>query len=279
MILRSFIFVPARSEKMVRKAQSFPADGVILDLEDAVAPQEKENARDLLKNLFPELNYGHRTVFVRINSLDTPWGREDAQVVKELKPDGIVVPKVRDFRDLEIVAEVTDEIPLVAMIETPQAILNLRRIAQCRKLIGFIFGAADLTGELDMELTRFREEMIHFMSDVVTVAKAFKLFVLDTPAFDLSDSEALEVQAKFARRMGFDGKTAIHPSQLEIINRIFSPRDEEIDWAKKVKEVFEKAISEGKGVTTLGREMIERIHYRRAIKILEYAKKIEERGY
>ncbi len=279
MILRSFIFVPSRSEKMLRKAQTFRTDGVILDLEDAVAPQEKENARDLLKSIYTELDFGHRTVFIRINSLDTPWGREDALVVKELRPDGIVVPKVRDFRDLEIVAEITDQIPLVAMVETPQAILNLRRIAQCRKLSGFIFGAADLTGELSMELTRWREEMIYFMSAVVTVARAHGLFVLDTPAFDLADTEALEFQARFAKRMGFDGKTAIHPSQLDVINRIFSPQEDEIEWARQVKEVFEKAISEGRGVTTLGREMIERIHYRRALKILEYAKKIEERGY
>ncbi len=279
MILRSLIFVPSISEKMLKKAQGFKTDGVILDLEDAVAPGEKENARENLKNLYPELEYGHRAVFIRINSLDTPWGREDALIAGGLRPHGIVVPKVRDFRDLEIVAEITDQIPLVAMIETPQAILNLRSIAQCRKLSGFIFGAADLTGELGMELTRLREEMIYFMSLLVTVARAYGLFVLDTPAFDLSDMEALELQAGFAKRMGFDGKTAIHPSQLEVINRIFSPQREEIEWAKKVKEVFERAVSVGRGVTTLDGEMIERIHYRRALKILEYAREIEERGY
>ncbi len=279
MIVRSFIFVPTHSEKMMRKAQSFPADGVILDLEDAVSPDEKENSRIRLGNLFQELDYGHRHVFIRINGFDTPWGREDAIVVANLRPDAVVIPKVKDYRDLEIAHEILGKIPLVAMIETPQAILNLRNIAQCRKLIGFFFGAADLTGELNMELTRFRDELIYFMSVTVTVARAHNLFVLDTPAFDLKDTEALEKQARFAKIMGFDGKTAIHPSQLEVINKIFSPSVDEIEWAKKVREVFEKAISEGRGVTTLDGKMIERIHYRRALKILEYALEIERRGY
>ena len=279
MIVRSFIFVPTHSEKMMRKAQNFPADGVILDLEDAVAPEEKENSRKRLSDLFAELDYGPRNVFIRINAFDTPWGREDAIVVSRLQPDAVVIPKVKDYRDLEMAHEVLGNLPLVAMIETPQAILNLRNIAQCRRLIGFFFGAADLTGELNMELTRFREELIYFMSVTVTVARAHNLFVLDTPAFDLQDQEALERQVKFARTMGFDGKTAIHPSQLEIINKIFSPSSEEIVWAKRVKEVFEEALSQGRGVTTLDGKMIERIHYRRAMRILEYAREIEKRGY
>ena len=279
MIVRSFIFVSTHSEKMMKKAQAFPTDGIILDLEDAVSPEEKENSRESLRNLFNELDYGHRHVFIRINGFDTPWGREDAIVVANLHPDAVVIPKVKDYRDLEMAHEILGDIPLVAMVETPQAILNLKNIAQCRKLIGFFFGAADLTGELNMELTRLREELIYFMSATVTVARIHNLFVLDTPAFDLNDMDALEKQARFARIMGFDGKTAIHPSQLEVINKIFSPSDEEIEWAKMVKEVFEKAISQGRGVTTLDGKMIERIHYKRALKILEYAKEIQKRGY
>lgn len=279
MIVRSFIFVPTHSEKMMKKAQAFPTDGVILDLEDAVSPEEKENSRERLRNLFNQLYYGHRHVFIRINGFDTPWGREDAIVVANLHPDAVVIPKVKDYRDLEMAQEILGDIPLVAMVETPQAILNLKNIAQCRKLIGFFFGAADLTGELNMELTRLREELIYFMSATVTVARIHNLFVLDTPAFDLNDVGALEKQARFARIMGFDGKTAIHPSQLEIINKIFSPSNEEIEWAKKVKVVFEKAISHGRGVTTLDGKMIERIHYKHALKILEYAKEIQKRGY
>ena len=269
MLTRSFIFVPTHSEKMMRKAQTFRADGVILDLEDAVAPEEKDASRERLERLFGELDFGYKSVFVRINAFETIWGRKDAEVVRSIKPDAVVVPKVKDLRDLEVVAEITGDIPLVSMIETPQAILNLNNISRCRRLIGFFFGAADLTGELNMTLTRFRNEMIYSMSAVVTVARAHNLFVLDTPAFDLRDEEALRKQAEFAKIMGFDGKTAIHPSQLDVINEVFSPRKEEVEWAKRVKEVFEEALKQGRGVTTLDGKMIERIHYRRALKILE----------
>ena len=279
MLTRSFIFVPTHSEKMMRKAENFRADGVILDLEDAVAPDEKLKSRERLVSIFNELNYGHRKVFVRINAFDTPWGREDAEAVKSIRPDAVVVPKVKDFRDLEVVAEVVGDIPLVSMIETPEAILNLQNISRCRKLIGFFFGAADLTGELNMVLTRFRKEMIYFMSALVTVARANDLFVLDTPAFDLKDEEALREQAVFAKTLGFDGKTAIHPSQLDVINEVFSPSEDEINWAYRVKEVFEEAIRKGRGVTTLDGKMIERIHYRRAMRIIEYAEEIKKRGY
>jgi len=279
MLTRSFIFVPTHSEKMMRKAQGFRADGVILDLEDAVAPEEKDASRERLERLFGELDFGYKSVFVRINAFETIWGRKDAEVVRSIKPDAVVVPKVKDLRDLEVVAEITGDIPLVSMIETPQAILNLNNISRCRRLIGFFFGAADLTGELNMALTRFRNEMIYFMSAVVTVARAHNLFVLDTPAFDLRDEEALRKQAEFAKIMGFDGKTAIHPSQLDVINEVFSPREEEVEWAKRVKEVFEEALKQGRGVTTLDGKMIERIHYRRALKILEYSAEISQRGY
>ncbi len=279
MLTRSFIFVPTHSEKMMRKAQTFRADGVILDLEDAVAPEEKDASRERLERFLGELDFGYKSVFVRINAFETIWGRRDAEVVRSIKPDAVVVPKVKDLRDLEVVAEITGDIPLVSMIETPQAILNLNNISRCRRLIGFFFGAADLTGELNMTLTRFRNEMIYFMSAVVTVAHARNLFVLDTPAFDLRDEEALRKQAEFAKIMGFDGKTAIHPAQLDVINEVFSPRGEEVEWAKRVKEVFEKALKQGRGVTTLDGKMIERIHYRRALKILEYSAEINQRGY
>ncbi len=285
MIRRSILYVPGISEKMIRKSAELKADAIIFDLEDAVAPDQKEKAREVLKNFINELSFGEKEVIVRVNGLQSGLTRDDLRSVLSDKIDAVLLPKVLSEKDVQsferMVYEVSKEkglkkeIKIHLMIETPSSVLRIREIANSsEKLSAFLLGSADLSKE--MRCKNKKEILQPLMSLVIAGARTKKIDVIDAPFFNIKDTEGLERDCLIAKEMGFDGKQIIHPSQIEIVNRIFSPSDEEILWAQKVISHYEEAMKKGIGVISIDGEMIERLHYEQALKIKKLAKRIKK---
>jgi len=289
-IRRSMLYVPAISDKMIRKAAGLDADAVIIDLEDAVSQEKKEEARKIISELLKEVDFKGKEVVVRINSIPSGIWRDDLNAVISDKLNAILLPKVEHPEDVKMVEgeinklkmsrEIKSDISIMCMMETPLCILNAKEIAGSSPLLkALLFGAADYTKETRGIISTSRIELLYPMSVILLSARAFGLDAIDAPFFNIKDQKGLEEHCLQAKNLGFDGKQAIHPGQLETINRTFSPSEKEIEWAKRVIEVFSKAVSEGKGVCTLDGELVEVLHYRRAKRILKVTERINKGGH
>lgn len=257
---RSALYIPGSKERALEKAKGLACDAILFDLEDAVAPDEKENARALLKATLAAGGYGNRAKIVRVNGFDTKWGRDDVAAFVGMDIDGILLPKVESAAMVDALAQAIPDVPLWAMMETPLGMINAAEIAAHPRMAGFVMGTNDLAKELN---TRFRADRLPMMGGLhlcLIAAKAYGIVVLDGVYNAFKDEEGLKFECDQGRDMGFDGKTLIHPAQLDVANAAFAPSDAEIDLAKRQIEAFEAAEAAGEGVAVVDGKIVENLH-------------------
>ena len=268
---RSVLYMPGSNARALEKARELPADGLVLDLEDAVAPEAKVQAREAIAKALKNGGFGNREVLVRINGLDTQWWVEDLNVIVAAKPDAVLLPKVSDPAQLEDVASrlvdlgADPHIKIWAMMETPLAMLNVGAIAAAAldtetRLAGFVMGTNDLAKETRARLVPGRAPMLPWIMTCVAAARAYGLSILDGVYNDLGNAEGFVEECRQARDLGFDGKTLIHPRQIEPCNEAFSPSPEEIEAARKMIAAFDLPENKDKGVIQIDGRMVERLH-------------------
>lgn len=276
---RSALYIPAANARAMEKARDLPADAIIFDLEDAVAPAEKPAARDLLAAALSG-DYGRRLKILRINGLATEWGAGDAALAAQLegRVDAVLLPKVGGPADLDALAGLV-EAPLWAMIETPAGVLNASAIAAHPRLQGLVMGTNDLAKELGARFRPDRLPMIAALGGCLLAARSAGCMILDGVFNAFRDEQGLRAEAVQGRDMGFDGKTLIHPAQLAVTNEVFAPDAAEIDLARRQIAAFEAAEAEGRGVAVLDGRIVENLHVASARRMLALAKAIEEAGF
>ncbi|OUS38255.1 CoA ester lyase [Rhodobacterales bacterium 56_14_T64] len=268
---RSVLYIPGSKSRALDKARTLPVDAVIFDLEDAVSISEKVSARDTLAQELRQGGYGDRMRIVRINGLDTDWGRADAQAVAQMQCDAVLLPKVSSPADLDTLAEITGDLPIWAMMETPRGMLNAAAIAAHPKLQGMVMGTNDLAKELQ---TRFRADRLPMMAGLglcLLAAKAEGLVIVDGVYNAFKDAEGLAVECAQGRDMGFDGKTLIHPAQVDVANTAFAPSEGEVDLARRQITAFEEAEAVGQGVAVVDGKIVENLHVVTAREIIAKA--------
>jgi citrate lyase subunit beta/citryl-CoA lyase len=286
---RSVLYMPGSNARAIEKARSLPADAVILDLEDSVAPDGKAAARTQVTEAVLAGGFGSREVIVRINGLDTEWWIEDLNAVAKAKPDAVLVPKVSSAGHLEDVAErlvdisADQKIRVWAMMETPLAMLNARDIAAAAKdtetrLAAFVMGTNDLAKDTRAKLMPGRAPMLPWLMNCVAAARAFGVDILDGVYNDLGNADGFVEECAQARDMGFDGKTLIHPNQIGPCNTAFSPGDGEVAQAKKIIAAFDLPENQNKGVVQLDGRMVERLHAEMARRTVAIAEAIAQRS-
>ena len=273
--------MPGANTRALEKAKSLPADSLILDLEDAVAPDAKAQARENIRTALAT-GFGHREAVVRINGLNTQWGLDDLKAFADTKADAILLPKVESASQIQRVASLLKQfnpantMKIWAMIETPLAIFHLPEIASSHPMLeALVLGTSDLVKDLHARHTPSRVETQTALSLSVLAARAHQLCVLDGVHLTLEDEEGLKQSCVQGRDMGFDGKTLIHPSQIAFANEIFGPSSEEIEEAKQRINAYDAAISSGAGIVLLNGKLVEELHIQDAKRILALADAIE----
>jgi citrate lyase subunit beta / citryl-CoA lyase len=285
---RSVLYMPASNPRALEKARELPADGLILDLEDAVAPDAKLQAREAVVTALRK-GFGDREVLVRINGLDTRWWVEDIDAAASARPDAVLVPKVSSPRQLQdLAARLVDmgtdpRVRVWAMMETPLAMLNVRDIAAAAldsetRLAGFVMGTNDLAKDTRARLVAGRAPMLPWLMNCLAAARAYGLDILDGVYNDIGDAEGFAAECAQARDLGFDGKTLIHPRQIDPCNQAFSPTAEEVDAARKIIAAFDLPENENKGVLQVDGRMIERLHADMARRTVAIADAIAKRS-
>jgi citrate lyase subunit beta/citryl-CoA lyase len=284
---RSALYMPGSNARALEKARTLPADAVIFDLEDAVAPDVKQTAREQVTAAVRAGGYGSREVVIRINGLDTDWGETDLAEAAAAGPDAILVPKVSSAAQLAEVgaalASAPSRIAVWAMIETPLAILNLREIAEsasdpATRLAVFVMGTNDLVKETRAELDGNRTAALYWLSAAVTAARAHGIEVLDGVFNAFKDAGGFQRECLQGRQLGMDGKTLIHPDQIASANEIFAPSETDVVWARKIIAAFEQPENQGKGAITLDGRMVELLHAETARRTVAIADAIAQKG-
>lgn len=273
--LRSLLYIPGSKPRALDKARNLPADAIIFDLEDAVAPTEKAAARSTLAQAIAQGGYGARLKIVRINALSTQWGHEDAHAAIEMGADAILLPKVDGGGDLDALSAITGKTPLWAMMETPMGMLAAAEIAAHPMCQGMVMGTNDLAKDMG---TRFRADRLPLMTGLglcLLAAKAHGVAIVDGVYNAFKDDEGLSAECTQGRDMGFDGKTLIHPAQLEIANMAFSPSEAEVDLATRQIEAYEQAVAEGQAVAVVDGRIVENLHVATARETLAKVKAIQ----
>lgn len=281
---RSALYMPASNAKAVEKARTLDADVIILDLEDAVAPEMKEAARDAAVAAVRAGGFGAREVVIRTNGLDTPWGAEDLAAAAEAGPDAVLVPKINDAGDVRVYNAALHAAPpatrLWTMIETGKAAFHLWEIAaasRSTRLSTFVMGVNDFAKEMRARQTPDRAPFLPLLTLSVAAARAHGLSILDGVHNDIEDLEALEAVCVQGVDFGFDGKTLIHPKHLEICNRVFSPSADEIAWSQAVIAAFKAPENAGRGALRVDGKMAERLHLAQAERLVLVAGAIAAR--
>lgn len=286
---RSVLYMPGSNARALEKAREIPADALILDLEDAVAPDAKEEARAQVCAAVKQGGYGKREIAIRVNGLDTPWGRADIEAAVAAGPDAILVPKINSAADVERAEHALSEagargdIQLWCMIETPLAMLNIQAIAAKAREPGsrmsvWVMGTNDIAKELRAAHTPDRVPMLASLGLALIAARAYGLVILDGVYNDIKDEHGFAAVCEQGRDMGFDGKTLIHPSQVGPCNTIFSPDPETVAFARKTMEAFELPENKGKGVLKVDGRMVEILHAeiaRRTVAIADAIRELE----
>jgi citrate lyase subunit beta/citryl-CoA lyase len=275
---RSVLYVPGSNARAIEKARSLAADAIILDLEDAVAPDAKREARQLVCNAVKEGGFGQREVVIRVNGLNTPWGYADLVAVAEAGADALLLPKtenVESVRQSETVLaanDAPDDLSIWCMMETPRAILNAEAIAGASPRVRcFVMGTSDLTKDLHALHTRDRLPMMTALGLCLLAARAFNLAILDGVHLDLEDVEGFERACAQGGELGFDGKTLIHPKTIEAANRIFAPTEAEIEWSRRIIAAHAEAGKQGRGIVVVDGKLIENLHVLNARRVVELA--------
>ena len=276
---RSVLYLPGSNARALEKAQSLPVDAIIFDLEDAVSPDQKVNARAALAEKLTQGDFGQRYRIVRINGLETEWGDDDLAQFAAVGPDAILIPKVESRDALNDIAALLDQVPaakntkLWAMMETPKGILNAAEIAKSDRLEGFVMGTNDLAKDLG---SRTRDAMITSLQHCLLAARAEGLICIDGVFNAFKDDDGLRAEAEQGRDFGFDGKSLIHPAQLAISNAVFGPSEDEVDTARRQIEAFQTAQEDGKGVAVVDGKIVENLHVETARSLLAKASAIAE---
>ncbi|MGZ2258972.1 HpcH/HpaI aldolase/citrate lyase family protein [Roseobacter sp. A03A-229] len=258
--LRSVLYIPGSRPRALEKARTLQTDAIIFDLEDAVAPDEKPAARTTLAEAFGIGGYGERLKIVRINGLDTEWGAEDAAAAAKMGAEAVLLPKVDGPAQLDALAEITGDTPLWAMMETPLGMLAAAEIASHPLCQGMVMGTNDLAKDMG---TRFRADRLPLMTGLglcLLAAKAHGLAIIDGVFNAFKDAEGLAAECAQGRDMGFDGKTLIHPAQLDVANAAFSPTEDEVDLARRQIAAYDEAIAAGQAVAVVDGRIVENLH-------------------
>jgi citrate lyase subunit beta / citryl-CoA lyase len=275
---RSVLYMPGANERALAKAETLPADALILDLEDAVAPDAKAEARDRVCEAAASGRYGSREVTIRINGAGTPWHDDDLRAAAAASPAAVVVPKVDSAGAVHAIEKAleaggaSDGTAVWAMLETPVATLRAEDIcAASERLTVLVMGTNDLAKELQAENVSGRQPLLAGLGLCLLAARAAGKVILDGVYNDIADAEGFEAECRQGRQLGFDGKTLIHPAQLESCNRVFAPAADEVERATRIIEAFEQAQAEGQGVVTVDGRMIENLHVDQARRTLALA--------
>ena len=285
---RSVLYMPGSNARALDKARTLPADGVILDLEDSVAPDAKEAAREQVVGAVKAGGFGAREVIIRINGVDTPWHAGDLSAAAHAAPDIILVPKVSNSDTLELIGRrmldmgTNHKTRIWAMIETPLAIFNILPIAAAARdsetrLSGFVMGTNDLAKDTRARLVPGRAPMLAWLSMCVAAARIHGIDILDGVYNDIGNPDGFAKECAQGLEFGFDGKTLIHPSQIEPCNKAFSPSPAEVEQARKMIGAFDKPENKGKGVVSIDGRMVERLHADMARRTVAIAEAISAR--
>jgi citrate lyase subunit beta/citryl-CoA lyase len=269
---RSVLYMPSSNARALEKAKTIPADAIIFDLEDAVAPDAKELAREQACAAVASGEYGGRELTIRCNGLDTPWGADDLRAASAAGPAAVVVPKVAGAAHLaEVEKHLTGDVRIWAMVETPAGVFSAREIAAVERVEAFIMGTNDLAKELRAALVPGRAPLLPHLATALLAAREAGIVALDGVYNDVKDLEGFEAECLQGMQMGFDGKTLVHPSQVDVANRVWAPSEAEIEQAEKVIAAFEEASRAGHGVVTVDGRMIENLHVDNARRTLAVA--------
>ena len=286
---RSVLYMPGSNPRALEKARTLAADALILDLEDAVAPEAKEVARASVVAAVKAGGFGRREVIVRVNALDTPWGMADLEAASAAAPDAILIPKPSSAAEIDRASDALrragapDRTRLWAMMETPLAILDARQIAGAARHAGsrlacLVMGTNDLVKETRAELGPDRAAALYWLSASITAARAFGLDILDGVYNNFKDADGYRRECAQGRALGFDGKTLIHPDQIAAANDVFAPPADEIAWAERIIAAFELPENQGRGVVKIDGRMVEIMHAEIARRTVAIAAAIAARG-
>ncbi|MFN4937912.1 HpcH/HpaI aldolase/citrate lyase family protein [Bradyrhizobium sp.] len=286
---RSLLFMPGSNARALEKGRNLPADGLILDLEDSVAPDAKAAAREQIAKAVAADGYGKRELLIRINSLDTAWWADDVAMAGQAATDGILVPKVSTVEDLRLVSDRLAEVgadpalKVWAMIETARAVLDADRLAATvheagSRLAGFVFGPNDISRETRIRMLPGRATMLPMISHCILATRAHGLEILDGPYSDFANTDGFAQECIQARDLGFDGKTLIHPGQIDACNAIFTPPAEEVAAARRIIAAFELPENASRGAIQIEGRMVERLHADMARRTIAIADAIAAAG-
>ena len=288
-LLRTMLFTPGNNMRMIYKAGTLGADAIILDLEDAVPIAEKETARIFIKDSIEQVAAGGAQVFVRTNAFTTGLAEEDLNWTVQAGLDGIVLPKAESREDVleteKILSALEKErglepgsLVIVPTLETARAVVNAYGIVTAsQRVVAIAFGAVDFTRDMGIHLSREGTELFYARSHIAVAARAAEVQAIDTPWIDVADREGLVQDSERGRQLGFRGKLLIHPSQIEPVNEVFSPSEDEVEYARKVVEAFSQAEARGLGAISLDGKMIDRPNFRQAQDLIALAEAIAAR--
>ena len=274
---RSVLYMPAANERALEKAKDIQADALIFDLEDAVAPDSKEVAREQACAAAASSEYGNRELTIRCNGLDTPWGKDDVLAAAAAGPAAVVIPKVDGSSYLDEISELLNQggapssTQIWAMVETPIGILHVEEIARHERMSVMVMGTNDMAKELRASITADRRALLPYLAMCLLSARAAGVAILDGVHNDIKDESGFKDVCVQGAEMGFDGKTLIHPNQVAPTNEIFSPSLDELDFYRRIIEEFEAAEKDGRGVLTVDGKMIENLHVDEARRALAVA--------
>jgi citrate lyase subunit beta/citryl-CoA lyase len=273
--------MPGANARALQKSRTLPADALIFDLEDAVAPEAKETARRQILDAVSEGGYGHREILIRTNGLNTPWGYDDLVAVAKAGADAVLLPKVESaemVRQAEAVLEshgAPDSLAIWCMMETPRGTLHAEEIADASpRLGGLVMGTSDLAKDLQAQHTAMRLPLITSLGLCMLAARAARIAILDGVYLDLNDHEGFVESCRQGAELGFDGKTLIHPKQIDAANEVFGPSEEEVRLSKRIIEAYAAAEAEGKGVVVVDGKLIEKLHVDHAERVVALAEAI-----
>ncbi|MFY9498901.1 MAG: citrate (pro-3S)-lyase subunit beta [Tepidanaerobacteraceae bacterium] len=281
---RTMMYVPGNNPANIMGAHLYGADSIMFDLEDSVSIKEKDSARFLVHNALKTLDLGNTETVVRINGLDTPFGREDLEAIVRARPDVIRIPKTEKAQDVLEVESIISEIEekagievgttkLMAAIESPLGVINAFEIAKSSKrLIGIALGAEDFVTSMKTERSKDGLELLVARSQVLMAARAANIYALDTVFSDINDDEGFIKEVKLIKQLGFDGKSVIHPRQVTLVHQVYTPTKKEIDYSIRVLNAIDEAEKRSSGVIALDGKMIDAPIVERAYRVLELAK-------
>ena len=277
---RSVLYMPAANERALEKAKTIPADAIIFDLEDAVAPDAKPDARIRAADAVRSGAYGNRELTIRCNGLDTEWGAQDIALAGAASPAAVVIPKVNTVDELVAISDRLDAVhapstlKIWPMIETPTAMYNVRDIAAHPRVGVLVMGTNDLAKELRAPIVPGRHSLVPHLAAALLAAREAGKVILDGVYNDVKNPEGFETECRQGMEMGFDGKTLIHPSQVDPANNVWAPSADEVEQAARIIAAFDEAVADGRGVVTVDGRMIENLHVDNARRVLAVAEAI-----